>query len=220
MELDDFKTAWQQLDRQLQRQYALEMHRFEASGVERAQRRLRPLRWGQVLQILVGVVLIVLSAGFWSAHRSNLHLLLSGVALHVYGVLIVLASARNLYLIGRVDYGQPVVVIQKRLAQLRAWRVGVEAPVFGALGCFIWIPLVLVLFDAWWNVDLWAHAPGVVWGFVASGVGCLLVLLGIVAWSRRPGRERFAAALGREAAGGSIARAQAALEDVLAFERA
>lgn len=219
MELDDLKTAWQALDRRLDRQYALELHRVEEAGVDRARRRLRPLRWGQVVQILGGVALIVWAAGFWSAHRDNLHLLLSGVSLHVYGLLMVLAAARNLYLIGRVDYGEPVVIIQKRLAALRAWRVGVEAPGFGALGCFVWIPLVLVLFQVWWGVDLWAHAPAVAWGFFASGVACLLVLLGIVAWSRRPGQERFAAALGREAAGGSIARAQAALADVLRFER-
>ncbi|WP_243049712.1 hypothetical protein [Dyella sp. RRB7] len=219
MELDDFKLAWQQIDRRLEQQHALNLQWLQTTAATRARRRLRPLWFGQLLQMAGGVALIVLAAGFWSARRDNPHLLACGLMLHGYGLMLVLAGARNLYLIGRVDYGLPVLVIQKRLAALRAWRVGVEAPVFGALGCFVWIPLALVSFDHWWGVDLWVRAPVVVWSFIASGVACLLVFGGIIAWSRRPGHERMANVLSRQAAGGSVQRAQAELQELARFEQ-
>lgn len=218
MELDELKQAWQQLDQRLDRQYALEMHRFDADRIERARRRLRPLWFGQLLQIAFAVVTIVLSASFWSAHRDSAHLMAWGLTLHVYGLLMVLSAARNLYLIGRVDYGEPVLTIQKRLASLRAWRVRVEAPVFGILGCFVWIPFVLALFKAQLGVDLWNYAPEVVWWFIASGVVCLFIVLGVIAMARRPGLPAFTAAVSRHAAGGSVWRAQAEVADIARFE--
>ncbi len=219
MELDDFKSVWRQLDQRLDKLATLESQRMHADGVERARRRLRPLWLGQVVQVIGGAVLVMLAAGFWSSRREVGHLLACGLVLHAYGLLLILSAARHLALIGQLDYGEPVVTIQRRLAALRAWRLRVEAPVFGALGCFVWIPFLLVLFDGLWGVDLWTVAPGVVWIFIASGFACLLVLLGVIAWSRRPGRERFAAALARQGAGGSMWRAQAALDEVSRFER-
>src|SRR6202035_4317627 len=127
-------------------------------------------------------------------------------------------AARNFYLIGRVDHAAPIVAIQKRLAAIRLWRAKVEGPAFGAIGCFIWIPMVLALFDAFFGADIWANSPAVVGWFVPSGFLCLAVMLAVIAWARRPGRERFAAALQASAAGRSISRAEREFAEIARFE--
>jgi hypothetical protein len=66
--------------------------------------------------------------------------------LHAYGLLLVLFAVRSLHLIGCIDYAAPVLRIQRQLAELRRWRTRVEWPLFGIVGCFIWIPLLLVIF--------------------------------------------------------------------------
>jgi hypothetical protein len=218
MELDDFKTAWQALDRRGERQELAGADLRRAWGARQARRRLRPLWLGQVVQLLLGVAIIMAAVAFWTARRDNLHLMICGLMLHGYGLLIVLAAGRSFYLLGRIDHAAPVVAIQKRLAALRVWRAKVEGPVFGAIGCFIWIPLVLALFDTFFGADIWARSPAVVGWLVASGVLCLAILLAVVAWSRRPGREGFAAALQASAAGRGIGRAERELADIARFE--
>ena len=54
MELDDFKQAWQSLDRRLEQQHVLSQQLFKDGKLDRTRRGLRPLKLGQGVQILVG----------------------------------------------------------------------------------------------------------------------------------------------------------------------
>lgn len=218
MELDDLKAAWQALDSRMARQNALGALVYRESRLDRARRLLRPLWIGQVVQAIAGVGLIVGAAAFWTSHRDSAYWLACGLLLHLYGLMFILAAARNFHLMGCIDYGQPLLEIQKRLAALRVWRVNVEGPVFAVVGCFMWIPLVLVLLRVELGADIWLHAPSVVWSFIACGFLCLLGYFGLRYWSHRRG-GRVAEAFDREIAGKSVFRAQAALDEIARFER-
>jgi hypothetical protein len=219
MELDDIKTAWQALDRRLEEQNTVNLRVFRDGKLKDARRALRPLEWGQRAQIAAGLCLMLLVTPFWMAHRSTLHLLLPGLMMHAYGLMFVLFAARTLYLIGRVDYAEPVLRLQRRLAELRVWRARVEQPLFGMAGCFIWIPLTLVIFEAL-GADLWARTPEVVYWFIASGFVCLGVFYGVVRWMRQSRSERVRAAIENSFVGNSIRRAQEELDEVARFEQA
>lgn len=217
MELDEMKHAWQTLNHRLEQQHALSVQLFRDDRLDRAHRHLRPLRWGQYLQIAAGVVVMVLFAPFWVEHLDDAHLMADGLMLHAYGLMMILTAARNLELQSRLDYAAPVLEIQRRLAALRYWRLR-EGLIYGVTGCFIWIPLVLVTFESL-GADLWVHAPAVVWGFIASGAACLGLLYGILLWSRRPGWERLSKALEDSSIGRSVRSTQAMLDEVARFER-
>jgi serine/threonine-protein kinase len=218
VELDDMKNAWLALDRRLQRHEALNLHAFKESRLDKLRASLRPLVTGQVIQLIVGVLLMFVFAPYWVEHRQVPHLLLTGLALHAYALMFILFAARDLYMIQRIDYSAPVLEIQRRLAELRAWRIRV-APIFGALGCLIWIPLMLWLFDVVFGVDVYAANPRVVVAFLASGFVCLALLLALIRWSRHPSRARIAKSLDDSAAGRSVSKAQRFLDEVAAFAR-
>ena len=59
MELDDLKQAWQALDKRLEQQNTLNLHLFKQSRLDKMKSGLRPLVWGQAIQIVVGVLLAV-----------------------------------------------------------------------------------------------------------------------------------------------------------------
>ncbi len=214
MELDDLKAAWQSIDRRLAEQNQLALHVFKENKLAQAKSLLRPLVWGQVLQLLAGLYMIVLFAPFWIEHRHAPHLLISGLALHAYGLLFVIFAARELFLIGTIDYAAPVLTIQKQLLTLRNWRIRM-APLMGLTGCFIWIPLMLVIFK-YLGVDVWQKSPQLVYIFIASGFISLIVFLGIWKWSRRPSLVQET---NDYSAGRSLRRAQSVLEEVSRFER-
>lgn len=216
MELDEMKQAWQLLDRRLTRQQELSARLYREGRLDKLRHGLRPLVWGQAIQIAFGVLFMLLGTAYWTGHREVTHQVVLGVTVQVLGVLMVGFAARILQLVLELDYSSPVLQIQQRLATLRAWRVRVEAPVFAVVGSFVWIPLLLVEVHAETGVDLWARWPGFVnWLVICGGVSLALVgLVVLLAW--RFGRLRWIA---DNAAGKAVRRVEAVLEEVARFER-
>ena len=215
-ELDDLKSTWQTLNRNLERQHALALHQFRENKLTRFRSGFRLLVVGQIIQIICGALLALLGGSFWVDHIGVAHLMIYGISLHLYGVMMILFAARDLFIIKTFDYAAPVLTLQKQIAALRAWhlRAGFW---FGIAGCFIWIPGMLMIFYGL-GADVWRHNPDVVGWFVLSGLVCLGVLLGIVFWSRRPGREKLAKNLAASAGGRSVTRAQTLLDEIERFE--
>lgn len=217
MELDDLKQAWQTLDRRLEQQHAMHLNLFRETKLLKVRAGLRLLQTGQVIQIVCGALLMFLFAPFWIEHHDVPHLALCGLLLHAYGLMLVIFAARDLELIGRINYAAPVLEIQKQLANLRAWRIR-SGLWFGITGCFIWVPLMLVIFY-WLGADVWVHNPQVVGWLVVSSAVALAALFGIVATLRHPRLANLKRSLDRGAAGGSLRRAQAALDEIAGFEQ-
>ncbi len=213
-ELDDLKSTWQTLNRTIERQNTLALHQFRETTRTRFRSGFRLLVLGQILQIIAGALLALWGANFWVDHLGVAHLMIYGLSLHAYGLMMIIFAARDLFLIKRMDYAAPVLTLQKQIAELRRWhlRAGLW---FGIAGCFIWIPAMLMIFHGL-GADVWVRNPDVVGWLVVSGFVCLGVLLGIVFWSRRTGREKL---LADSSAGRSVNRAQALLDEIERFER-
>lgn len=213
MELDDMKLAWQALDARIARNHALNVRLLEAAQLQKAQRSLRPLWYGQLMQLLLGCLLALVGGALWATHLQQIDVLVCGLTVHVYGIVLIVFAARNLWSIHGVRYADPVLSIQRRLAELRAFKVRVEAP-FNLVVCsFLWIA------PTWVGIRLGGIAvpTGVflLWAISSSVVGCVAIVL--VAWWLR--RTRHAAAIEANIAGRSIMRAQAALDEIARFER-
>jgi serine/threonine-protein kinase len=216
-ELDDLKSAWQTLSRNLERQNALALHQFRETKLTRFRAAFRWLVTGQVIQIICGALLSIIGGSFWVDHLGTPHLMIYGLSFHAYGLMMILFAARDLFLLQRLDYTAPVLTLQKQLADLRRWHV--QAGLwFGVAGCFIWIPLMLMIFYGLGS-DVWTRSPAVVGWFVLSGLVCLGIMGGIIFWSRRPGKERFARALVNSSAGRAVRRSQALLDEIARFEQ-
>ena len=215
MELDDFKTAWQTLDRRLEQQYALDLQIFKDGKISKVKSALRPLVVGQIVQIISGILMVMVFAQFWFVHQRVPHLLLCGILLHVYSVLVIIFAGRDLHFILNLDYTVPVLQIQRQLAELRFRRARVTPWVFGVTGCFIWIPMMLVFFQ-WLDVDVWSRSPSLVYIFIASGFVSLAFLLGLMWWGKAPQRAK---AFEDSSAGRSVCRAEAVLDEIARFEK-
>jgi hypothetical protein len=179
---------------------------------------LRPLVAARIAQIALGALLAILVAPFWLEHLATLHFLVIGASLHLYALMMIIGGARDLLMIHRIDYAAPVVDIQLRLAELRAWLLK-SAPVFGAIGCFIWIPFTLWVFEVVFGADIWVHAPSVVWIFAGWGAIALAVLLVALRVARHPGRTRWTERFERGLIGSRLSTAQRFLDEIAAFAR-
>ena len=93
MDTDELKAAWQALERRMTLQDQLSLHLFREGRLEKARHSLRPLFWGQLIQIAFGVAMIVLGVSCWTPHRDLPVLLVSGIIVHAYGVATTAPSA-------------------------------------------------------------------------------------------------------------------------------
>lgn len=219
MELDEMKRAWQALDRQQERQYELGLLLFRQGRADRLRRHLRPLLWGQSLQIAFGVVAMLWGVVFWGTHLGEWKAMACGIAMQVYGILLVAFAGRLLHLLHGIDLAGPVLEIQRRLAAMRVWRLKVEAPVLVLLGAFMWIPAILMLMlgaTERAGLDMWREVPALPLWLVLNGF-IALALAALTAWLlRRAGWARW---LEGQLAGSAIRNAQAALDELARFEQ-
>ena len=215
MELDDMKAAWKTLNERLDTQAALNLHTFKEGKLDRLRRGLRPLVWGQAIQIVIGALVAVWGAGFWVAHREVPHLLIAGLTVHAAGLSMIALGALMEALIARIDYSEPVLTIQRRLAKLRTGYVRGGLAI-GLPWWLLWIPFLMVLIG-YAGVDLYLRAPSVIWIGTAIGVSGLLATWVFFLWASN--RPQLSGQLENSAAGGSIRRAQACLDDIARFEQ-
>jgi len=213
MELDEMKLAWQSLDQRMARRYALDLEQYRERKLGSARFRLLAVKIGLLARMVFGVAAVVAGASFWAAHPGSLHLVVSGVLLQAYGLLLVASAAWEMQLLVDIDYAAPVVAIQRSLARFRAWRVRLM-PVWIVTGCFVWIPLTIVVFKAWLGADLYVRAPEVVLYLVSCGAVAMLGFWIAARWV--PGA---AGALADSYAGTSLGRSQQQLDDIARFER-
>ncbi|MGA8278114.1 MAG: serine/threonine protein kinase [Rhodanobacteraceae bacterium] len=219
MELDEMKLAWQTLDRQLERQHALNLQLFRDGRLDKLRRGLRPLVWGQAVQMLIGVGGMLLFAPFWIAHRHEPAMLVAGLVMHLYCIGLVVFGGIMQGQIAGIDHSAPVVEIQRRLLRLRRTYAVGGALIVGLPWWFLYVPLLMVLAKAGSGVNLLDSAPSFVYIGLAIGFAGLLATWWFHQWSHRPERAGLGRKLDDSAAGGSIRRAQATLDEIARFER-
>lgn len=215
MELDDLKQAWAALDQRLARQESLRLHLFRSDRLDKARRGLRPLFWGQIVQILFGVAMVMLGVALWTSHRETWSLLATGLIVHAYGVITIICSGVVLGYMSQIDYSAPVLAIQQRFGTLR--RVyALTSAVVGLPWWLMWL-FVTIAIPGIDGVNMYAAAPAFVWISMAIGVAGLL---GTWIWHRwRYPRMGVRRNYDRDAACGSLRRAQQILDEVARFEQ-
>jgi hypothetical protein len=218
MELDDLKSAWQILDRRLEQQAALNLHIFKQGKLDRMRSTLRPLFWGQILQIFFGVAMVLLAVSFWTQHRDVPHLLFTGLIVHVYGVVTIIFAGVTLGMIGRIDHSAPVLGIQKQLAQLRRTYI-INGMSVGLPWWVLWLPLMQMFFMGAFGADLYTNLGIWIWGTYAIGVLGLLATWWFHRWSRDPRRARVAKFVDDSVTGSSLRNARRVLDEIASFEK-
>lgn len=215
MELDEMKLAWQAMHRQLEQQQALNLRLLTESRLDKVRHGLQPLFWGQATQIVAGLLIALMAVSFWIPRIAVVHFLMWGLVVHAFGILMIVTAARNMYLIRHIDFAAPVLDIQRRIANLRAWRVRVEAPLYAITWSFVWIPMVLMAIASA-GVDPSVVAPQLAWYLLLSGFVSLGVVA-LVAWVfRRVGHRRW---LENQLVGTSVRKAESMLDQIKSFQQ-
>lgn len=216
LDLDDLKQAWQSLDRRMARFEAIALDTVRQRRLEAVRASLRPLRWGQILQIPFGVLIILLSIASWRSRWDLVNVRVAAMVMQAYGIALVVTGAHTLRLLDRLDYGAPVLEIQRRIAALQRWyaRSGL---VLGMAWWLLWLPALMMIGGAFGR-DLMARGPRVLGGYAAACVVGLALSLWLVRHAERSKRSIVREWAKRSASGESLYRAEALVDELRRFE--
>jgi hypothetical protein len=220
MELDDLKQMWAEQDAKLEKSIRLNTQLLRESGMTRVGKALAPLSWGIAVEGILNVVIVLWLGSFLGDHIGEPRLAAPAALLFVCAIAILNVGIRQWTALRALDYGAPVVDIQKRLATLRVGRIRTTKWIL-LLSPLLWTPLLIVGFHTLTGVDPYAFMDGK-WlaGNLIFGLVFLVGMLWVSKrygdrWSRFPAVRRLMDAL----AGRSLAAASGALEEIERFER-
>ncbi len=221
MELDDMKQAWARMELRQQKMDTLLREDLRDRQVEKSRKAMRwSLLW-QGLEIGAWLAFVIWVATFWVANRHTPHLLVMGLLLHVYGIAAIWSSTTQLFLLTRIYlFDAPVLVQQRRLAQLRRFRF-YSTLLLGLPWWCLWLLVPLVALQDFAGVDLYAAGSTWIWANMAVG----LVGIGICLWlarrfAGRPIRSAFLQRMVDDMSGRSLLRASRQLDEIARFEMA
>lgn len=208
MNYDELEQAWRGLGERLDRcQLSIDrQRRRDALGAARA--RLRLLSLGQFVQLAIGALIVLSAGGYWWARLDQPHLAVYGIAIHLYGLGLLIAAGMQLAALMRIDYRAPVLAVQRQLLALRRLRASADRWLLVA-GFVVWVPFVFAVLAAA-GLDVWLSRPAVVGWNLAAGVA----LAALAGWLTL----RYRSAFERDAAGRSLREAQAELAELEAVD--
>jgi membrane protein DedA with SNARE-associated domain len=217
MEMNELMSAWKSLEQRLERDNSLHLALLRERRLDRARSSLRPLAIGQVMQIAMGVAVLLLAATLWSTRPSSVPVIIAGAMIHTYGIGCIITAALTIAAMHRIGYSESVISVQSKLVRVRRAYV-VSSIVAGLTWWFLWIPLLMVL-AALIGVDLYAHAPSVVWIGVVIGIAGCLLMLWLYLLSRSESHPRLRKAADNAVFGRSLMKAQAQIDELIRFEQ-
>lgn len=215
MELEELKAAWETLNQQLKHDNAINFAMYTHQKLASARSNLRPLFWGQLLQILFGLCFLLLAVVLWSSRPHAVSVIVAGVIVHAYGIGCLISAGLVMGAISNIDYAGSVLKIQEGLARVRRAYI-LSSIVTGLSWWFLWIPVLMVLLGIV-HVNLYANAPSVIWWGTAVGVVGLLAMLWMYARSRHSGHERLRRFVDQAMIVRSLQKAQAQLDEIRQF---
>jgi len=179
MQFDDLKEAWAAHGTMLERSVAIDQRLLRKALLRKVRFALAPYVLWRALEVALGITMLVVVMSVLAARVTEPRYAIVGGALAVLTGAITALCTYLLVNSLKLDYGAPVMEIQRELEHTRL--VEYRALKWAVLGGVVaWLPAGLVLFEAMTGVDALARIDlawliaNVVFGLAFLALGHLL----------------------------------------------
>ncbi len=178
MQLDELREAWAAHGALLERSLAIDERLLREIQMRKVRFALWPFAVWRALEVAIGVAAMLVVLPVLVAHISEPRYLVAGGALAVYAGWITALCAYLFVRALQLDYDGPVVAIQRdvervKLVEYRAFKWALLG------GVVVWLPALLVLFEAVTGVDALARVD---LAYLAGNLVFGLVTLAAAQW--------------------------------------
>lgn len=220
MELEDIKRVWQEMELRQNGMAALWFAEYRERRIDKTRSTLRWSIAAKVGELAIWIIFTAWIASFWIVHRDVTRWLVIGLLLHVYGIAGIWASATQLLLLSRIYlFDAPVLTLQRRLAQLRRFRVW-STLALGLPWWCLWLLVSLVGMYWWTGVDAFVTGTSWIRATLAVGLAGMAVSVWLARrWAGRAIRSPFVQRIVDDMSGCNLARAARQLDELARFDR-
>jgi hypothetical protein len=176
MELEQLKQIWTKQEEKIDRNWQLNIEILRNTNLDKAKSKMNNLTWVTAITLSFYLLMALFFLIFTLKNSETLHFALSGGVLTIWSLLISTGAIKQLNLIQKIDYADPIPVLQKKLETLKLIILK-----YVRLAQWI-IPLYLAFVVFWFkilfNFDIIANA-GKNWLIVQVIISMLFIPLSI-----------------------------------------
>jgi hypothetical protein len=181
IDLDEMKDKWAEQDKRQEENIRLNRQILSNLTLREGEFQLRRLFGLTALHAAAWFVCAMALGNFIQNHLGVRHLALAAVALDIYAITFLIVLIRQMVMVKRIDYGQPVTAAQKKLEAMRIVRIRTTQWAVIA-GVVVWTPALIVVFEALFGLDVY-RLFGALW--MTANVVFGLALIPVAIWTSR-----------------------------------
>jgi serine/threonine-protein kinase len=219
MDLDDLKQMWEDQDKKLDTLLRLNPGRLHASALGKAETAMKRLTWMLWAELLLDFGAVLWLGSFLAERWSEPPFLVPALVLHLSTIGLLALGVRQLVAIRQLDFGGPIVTLQKRMESLRVERLrAMQLTLLAAP--LLWTPLLIVILKGLLGVDAYRIFSA---NWLAANLLFGLAVIPLAIWIARRSADRMersplAQRLLRDLAGYNLNAASGFLSRVARFE--
>ena len=220
MELDDIKQHLEHLDEKLDAALRLNRGVLDRHILDKVDKALRRLGWALGIELALGVVTVLLTGSFVADHVREPRFLVPGLVLHIFVIAQIAMLVRHTVATRQIDFGAPIVEIQRRIENLRVSMIWTTIWTF-LLAPLLWPPLLIVGLEGLLGIDAYA-VLGAPYLAANLAVGLAVIAIGLLVsrfFADRLSGSTFVGRLMRSLGGTNLAAAQGFLASLSRFEK-
>jgi hypothetical protein len=215
-DLDEMKIKWVEHDQKLDESIRLNWQLMKVANLDRARSALQRMTRFLVLEALIWFAIVMALGSFIHGHIATLRFALPGVALDLFAISMLAATIWQVVAARQINYGQPIIAIQKQIESMRVQRIRMIR--CGLLaGAVVWAPFAIVTSKVLSGIS--SYNPAWLWANLLFG----LALIPLTLWlskkfGDRMSRSPFIQRLMKDIAGDNLNAAVAFVARLSEFE--
>jgi len=115
----NLQELWQLSSQEMEKSKALNLLVLKKINIQGAKRKLNPLIWINTLTLIFYIAVIIFSMSFVYEFKDKLHYVISAAIISLWSLTIIIGAINQLKLILSLDYSEPVLILQKKLIQIK-----------------------------------------------------------------------------------------------------
>ncbi len=155
MELDELKRTWSEHARKLDRILSLNLQGLKTAQLDRTRSALGRFKAFRLREMIVGILLLLLLGSYIADRISIPTLAIPAFIVFASVLLPVIANIRQLILLDRISYADPVTTIQRKLEEIKLHYL--RSFLLPVLMLPLYMAYVSVMFNLVFGIDVLAY---------------------------------------------------------------
>ncbi len=152
MELDELKQSWNEHARKLDHILSLNLHGLKTAQVDRTRNALGRFKVFRVRELIAGIILLLLLGSYIADRISVPTLAIPALVVFASILLPVIGNIRQLILLDRISYADPVTTIQRKLEEIKLHYL--RSFLLPVLMLPLYMAYVSVTFNLFFGIDI------------------------------------------------------------------